>query len=181
MNSPASFPTFVAFAIALTLLFTHAPSVTAQEQTAGTGTQQNASWDTLKTQAATAGQTATEAQTAATTALEIATKFETCAKLGMIYAPGSVGADAVTGCRGGLNFTKCHDRVGGYGVHVYCGDGQVATKVCSSGKYGSCRASAGAIATTGSMTRDGWMGPKTEQKVSGPSTNFTVITCCSLE
>ncbi len=178
MTYYASFTTLLVLAL---LAIASTSTAHAQERTAGRTEQPSASWDKLKAESTAAGQKANDAQASATKALETATKIETCGKLGMVYAPGAPGANASNGCRSGVTLTKCHERVGGFGVHVYCGSGQVATKVCSSGKHGSCRAGAGAIATTGSMTRDGWIGPSSEQKLSGPSTNFTVITCCSIE
>lgn len=111
------------------------------------------------------------------------TSILTCSNLGKLYNPTAKDADK-KGCvptSSKLKFTNCHDRAGTYGVHVYCGEGQVVTKVCGAGRDPDCIAPKGTLLTVGSNTRDGYRGPKQETILTSSAQVFTVITCCSLE
>jgi len=153
----------------------------AQERTASTNQSQEATWNALKTVINLAGTKADAAKTEAEAALTTATRMEACGKEGKIYAPGSSGADPVTGCRNRITLSSCQNRAGYFGVHVYCGAGQIVTKVCSAGRDPDCIAQAGTLMTKGSYTRDGFVGPSSEYTLTSPAKVFTVLTCCTIQ
>ncbi len=178
MTHPLSFLTYLSLGLLLAVQFS-APQ--AQERTASGNLQQETTWNALKTVLDLAGTKAETAKTNADAALNMAARMEACGKLGKIYAPGSSGADAATGCRSRVSLTSCQNRAGYFGVHVYCGPGQVVTKVCSAGRDPDCIAQRGTLMTVGSYTRDGFIGPRSEYTLSSSEKVFTVLTCCTLQ
>lgn len=157
--------------LALCLL---APAAYAQERTASGNLATEASWAALQSRIdATNGNLAT-----LRTDIDAMKK---CNLQGKIHAPGTEGADQ-SGCKSVKpKFGTCHDRAGTFGVHVYCGQGEVVTKVCGAGRDPDCIAPTGTLMTVGSTTRDGWKGPKSEYTLTAPARVFTVLTCCPLE
>lgn len=71
----------------------------AQERTAGGSLQQEASWSALTNLIDQASASAKIANITANEALMIARKIELCGKAGLIYAPNTPDADAITGCK----------------------------------------------------------------------------------
>ncbi len=146
----------------------------AQERTAAGSLDTQMTWSTLKN-------LTDDANAKSTAAHSRIDQMEKCGAKGMLYSPSAAGADK-DGCKSvSPKLTNCHDRAGYFGVHVYCGKDQVVRKVCSAGRDPDCIAAAGTLMTSGSVTRDGWIGPKTETTLKSPAKVFTVITCCTLE